>query len=114
MLINVLVKYIVHRPRPYFDNPLLILTTYSFPSGHALASTVLYGLLAAFAVQASKTWRQRVVAVSIALCLIALVCFSRVYLGVHYLTDVLAGVLEGVLWLALCLTMTKIIERRHG
>ena len=114
MLVNVLIKYIVHRPRPFFDNPLLTLTSYSFPSGHAMAATVLYGLLAAFAMQTSKSWRRRVIAVSIAVSLVALVCFSRIYLGVHYLTDVLAGVIEGVVWLVLCLTMMKIVDRRHG
>ena len=111
MLINVLAKYSVHRPRPFFDDPLLTLTSYGFPSGHAMASTVLYGLLAVFAMQTSANWRRRVMAVSIAVSLIALVCFSRIYLGVHYLTDVLAGVAEGVAWLALCLTMMKIVER---
>lgn len=113
MLINFLAKYIIHRPRPFFDNPILTLTTYSFPSGHAMASTVLYGLLAAFAIKTSTNPRRRVIAVSIAVSLIVLVCFSRIYLGVHYLTDVLAGVAEGIAWLVLCLTMMKIMQRRR-
>ena len=114
MVLNGLVKYIVHRPRPFFDNPLLTLTSYSFPSGHAMAATVLYGLLVAFAVQTSKNWRHRVIAVSIGVSLVTLVCFSRIYLGVHYLTDVLGGVTEGVAWLALCLIKVNIQEPYAG
>jgi membrane-associated phospholipid phosphatase len=114
MLFNVLIKYIIHRPRPFFDNPLLTLTGYSFPSGHAMASTVLYGMLAAFAVRTSTDWQRRVVAVFMALSLIALVCFSLIYLGVHYLSDVLAGIAEGVAWLALCLTAVDMLERHHA
>lgn len=114
MLLNVLIKYAVHRPRPIFDHPLEALATYSFPSGHALASTVLYGLLAAFAVWTSKDRRWRMLAVVIAAVLIALVCFSRIYLGVHYLSDVLGGIAEGVAWLALCVTAVEMFRRHRA
>lgn len=114
MLLNVLIKYIVLRPRPFFDKPILILTGYSFPSGHAMASTVLYGMLAAFAVRTTTDWRRQVVAVCMAASLIALVCFSRIYLGVHYLSDVLAGIAEGIAWLALCLKAVDRLERYHA
>jgi len=112
MLLNVVLKYAVHRPRPIFDHPLVTLTTYSFPSGHAMAATVLYGILAAFVVGTSRDRRSQVLAVVIAAALIAVVCFSRVYLGVHYLSDVLGGITEGVAWLALCLTAVETF-RRH-
>ena len=114
MLFNVLIKYIVHRHRPISDNPIVTLTSYSFPSGHAMASTVLYSMLAAFAVQTSTDWRRRVVAVFMAASLIALVCFSRIYLGVHYLSDVLAGIAEGVAWLSFCLTFVEMLQRQHA
>jgi undecaprenyl-diphosphatase len=114
MLFNVLIKYVIHRPRPFFDHPLLTLSGYSFPSGHAMASTVLYGILATFAVRTSCNWQRRALAVLTAAALIAVVCFSRIYLGVHYLSDVLAGILEGVVWLALCLTAVDVLEERRA
>ncbi len=113
MLLNVLIKYAVHRHRPIFDNPFLKLTSYSFPSGHAMGATVLYGVLAAFAVWTVTAWRWRLLAAFVAGLLIALVCFSRIYLGVHYLSDVLGGVTEGVAWLALCLTSVDTLRRQR-
>lgn len=113
MVLNVLLKLAFHRARPTFDNPFLTLTTYSFPSGHTMAATVLYGVLAAFAVWTIKAWRWRVLAVFIAGFLILLVGFSRIYLGVHYLSDVLAAMAEGLAWLALCLTAIETVRRRR-
>lgn len=114
MLLNVLVKYAVHRPRPIFDHPLVALATYSFPSGHAMAATVLYSMLATFVVWTSTDRRWRALAIAIAALLIAVVCASRVYLGVHYLSDVLGGVAEGVAWLALCLTAVETFRRHRA
>jgi len=114
MLINGMVKLLVNRPRPVFENPLLTLSSYSFPSGHAMAATVVYGLFAAFALQTSRDLQHRIAAVSIAALLIGLVCFSRLYLGVHYLTDVLAGIAEGIAWLACCLALVRIKQQRSA
>jgi undecaprenyl-diphosphatase len=112
-LLNVLLKYSFRRGRPAFDDPLLTLHTYSFPSGHAMGATVLYGVLAAFAVWTVWGWRWRVLAAVLAGLLILLICFSRVYLGVHYLSDVLGGIVEGVAWLVLCLTAVSTLRRRR-
>jgi membrane-associated phospholipid phosphatase len=113
MLINVVVKYLVYRSRPFFEDPIVTLSSYSFPSGHAMASTVLYGLLAAFAIERCTDWWQRVIVGFIAFSLIGLVCFSRIYLGVHYLTDVLAGIAEGIAWLMLCLAASYMLKHGH-
>jgi len=59
ILFNVLIKSVIHRPRPFFDHLLMTLTGYGFPSGHAMASTVLYGILATFAVRTSSNWQRR-------------------------------------------------------
>lgn len=112
-LLNVFVKDAFARPRPTFDDPLLTLHTYSFPSGHALGATVLYGLLAAFAVWKVRACRWRLPAAAAGGLLILLVCFSRIYLGVHYLSDVLGGIAEGVAWLALCMTGVSTLRRRR-
>ena len=104
MLLNVLMKYAFHRARPSFDDPLLALTTYSFPSGHVAGATLFYGVIAAMVISRTAAWRWRVMTVLAAITLVALVALTRVYLGVHYLSDVLAAFAEGVAWLALCLT----------
>lgn len=116
MLLNVAMKYSFHRARPSFDDPLLILTTYSFPSGHTAAATLLYGVLAAMLVTKTSFWRRRVMIVLAAFAMVALVALTRVYLGVHYLSDVLAAMAEGVAWLALCLTGVHTLwqHRRTG
>ena len=104
MLLNVLMKYAFRRARPSFDDPLLALTTYSFPSGHVAGATLFYGVMAAMVISRTPVWRWRVLAVLAATTMVALVALTRVYLGVHYLSDVLAAFAEGVAWLTLCLT----------
>jgi membrane-associated phospholipid phosphatase len=114
MLLNRLLKYLFHRARPHFDDPILTLTSYSFPSGHTMTATVLYGFLAAFLVVRTKSWRRRVLVILTASLLIALVGFSRIYLGAHYLSDVLAALAEGLAWLACCLTAVYSVWRRRN
>ena len=103
LLLNDLLKHAFHRGRPLLDHPLLTLETTSFPSGHVAGSTVFYGLLVVWIFGRTQQWRWRLSAAAIAAAAIALVAFSRVYLGVHFLSDVVAAFAEGVGWLALCL-----------
>ncbi|MEO8082129.1 MAG: phosphatase PAP2 family protein [Caldimonas sp.] len=104
MVVNVLMKLAFHRARPVFDHPLLTLSSYSFPSGHVAASTLLYGLGVTWVFAATPARRWRVLAVVVAFVAIVLVATSRMVLGVHYLSDVAAAFAEGVAWLAICLT----------
>ncbi|WHQ45953.1 bifunctional DedA family/phosphatase PAP2 family protein [Alcaligenes faecalis] len=106
MLVNVLMKQAFQRTRPVFDHPLVNLTSYSFPSGHTVASTLFYGMLAALIISKTASWSRRVWTVLLAFAIVSLVAFSRLYLGAHYLSDVLAALAEGLAWLALCLTGT--------
>jgi undecaprenyl-diphosphatase len=103
MLLNVLMKYAFRRASPSFDNPLLAVSSYSFPSGHAAGTTLFYGVLAAMLISRISVWRSRVIIFLSALALVLLVALSRVYLGVHYLSDVLGGFAEAMAWLTLCL-----------
>ncbi|MCE3262370.1 MAG: hypothetical protein K0R43_1449 [Pseudoduganella sp.] len=112
MLLNVLLKHGYQRLRPSFAEPLLTLPTYSFPSGHALAATVFYGVLASYLWVRAQGAAQRTAVALGALLMVSLVAFSRLYLGVHYLSDVVAGVLEGLGWLAVCITAVSSL-RRH-
>ncbi len=112
MLLNVLLKDNYRRLRPSFDAPLLTLPTYSFPSGHTLAATVFYGVLACYLWQRARSVAQRAAVVAGTVLMVALVAFSRIYLGVHFLSDVLAAVAEGLAWLAICVTGVSSL-RRH-
>ena len=104
LLLNNILKLFFHRARPHFLDAVQSLTTYSFPSGHTMIATVFYGALAAFVVGNSKSWPLRILSVAMALILIMLVAFSRIYLGAHYLSDVLGAMAEGFAWVALSLT----------
>src|SRR5215203_241285 len=107
-----LLKGLFERPRPYFAHPLIVETSYSFPSGHAMESFVVYGMLAYFTVLAFRTWESRVAVVFGAALLVVLIGFSRMYLGVHYFSDVLAGYAAGGVWLSALVTGTETIRRR--
>jgi membrane-associated phospholipid phosphatase len=114
MLLNRLLKYAFQRPRPRFDDPLLTLTGYSFPSGHTMMATALYGVLAAYLCTTNVDARRRLAIVIAAALLIGLVGFSRMYLGAHYLTDVLGAMAEGLAWLSLCLTVMHAFRQGLG
>jgi undecaprenyl-diphosphatase len=110
-ILNRLLKELFARPRPFFEHPLLIETSYSFPSGHAMESLVVYGMLAYFAVLALKTWRAQVAVIFAAALLVLLIGVSRMYLGVHYFSDVAAGYAAGGLWLSALITGAETIRR---
>jgi membrane-associated phospholipid phosphatase len=99
-LVTWILKAALERPRPSFDEPVATADWFSFPSGHASNSLALYGALAyVFAGRSSRPVRAVVLA-GLTL-LVAAIGFSRVYLGVHYLTDVIAGYSAGLAWLLL-------------
>ena len=115
-VIDWLLKGLFQRPRPHFAHPLLVETSYSFPSGHAMESFVAYGMLAYFAVLALRSWEARVAVVCGAALLVVLIGFSRMYLGVHYFSDVIAGYAAGGVWLSALITGAETIRRggKHG
>jgi undecaprenyl-diphosphatase len=110
LLLNGMLKFAFQRSRPTWDDPILMIGSFGFPSGHAMAATLLYGFLAAFGVRKLQAWRWRVLAALGAGMLVVLIGFSRLYLGVHYLSDVLAGMAAGSAWLALCLTVVGTLQ----
>jgi len=113
MLLNVVLKHIFQRTRPVFEEPLVTLATYSFPSGHTTAATCFYGMLVSYLVIARPAWSVRLGTVSFCLTMVLLVAFSRVYLGAHYVSDVLAGMAESVAWLSVCITGVSTLRRRR-
>lgn len=111
MLLNVGLKHLVQRTRPVVEEPILSLATYSFPSGHAAGAAALYAFLAAWWLSRPRTRGGRAAMFSGAAFMMAWVDLSRVYLGVHYATDVAAGSVVGVLWVLACLA---VLRRRRG
>ena len=103
LLLNVMLKHAFHRARPAFDDPILTLDSFSFPSGHVAGSTVFYALGVCWVFTQTAQLQWRLLAVLGAALMVALVAFSRMALGVHYLSDVVAAFAEGVFWVTLCL-----------
>jgi len=104
-------KQTIRRPRPAFPDPLVVESSTSFPSGHALGSVVCFGILAYFALLAAGSRRTGLAAVGAAAVLVLAVGLSRLYLGAHYPTDVLAGYAAGVGWLAVWLGGWEAVRR---
>jgi membrane-associated phospholipid phosphatase len=98
-VVQVAVKQLVERPRPPTGLALSHATGFAFPSGHATDAAAVYGMLAVLLARPGRRG-VRVAALAAAFGLVALVGLSRVYLGVHWLTDVLAGVGIGAIWIA--------------
>jgi membrane-associated phospholipid phosphatase len=114
MLLNTIFKQAFQRARPTWDNPLLTLTSYGFPSGHTAGATLFYGMLAAYLMTRVRSMAARVACVAGAVLMVALVGISRMYLGVHYLSDVLAAACASAAWLALCLLVVHHFNRRRA
>jgi len=91
-------KRFFDRPRPTVVPPLMLETTPSFPSGHAMMSAVIYLTLGTLLAQLCPRWRERVYVVSLAGILAVIIGLTRIYLGVHYPSDVLAGWSVGLTW----------------
>jgi undecaprenyl-diphosphatase len=110
-LLNDVLKRAVGRERPPFASAFLFRDSYSFPSGHAMGAIIVYGMLAY--VIASR-WRPRDVprgvVYAIAVAVVVAIAASRLYLGVHFPTDVLGGLAAGGGWLAICLTGLHVAE----
>jgi membrane-associated phospholipid phosphatase len=113
-LLNALLKQWFARSRPVFENPIVVERFFSFPSGHAMMSMIAYGMLAYFLAVKLQTRMARLILIVATTVIVLLVGFSRIYLGVHYLSDVLGGYAAGGLWLFTCISMREYILRRSG
>ena len=103
-----IIKNIIERPRPPLTEALVTETSYSFPSGHSFVAVTFYGLLFFFISQSVKKRYQKNLSLIIGLILIILVGFSRIYLGAHWPSDVLASYASGLAWLTIIITTNKI------
>jgi undecaprenyl-diphosphatase len=111
-LINFAIKFFIARPRPSLS-PLFIESFHSFPSGHAMNSVIVYGIFAFFIFRFTRNKTLSSIAVTVCIVLVTLIGISRVYLGVHYPTDVIAGLIGGLWWIVTVLLAEKIIIFFH-
>lgn len=98
-LLNLQLKAYFARARPDLAEALRHATGYAFPSGHAFGSAVVFGALAYLAMRTIHRWPRRAAALALCFSLIVAIALSRVYLGVHWITDVGAGVAAGLIWI---------------
>jgi undecaprenyl-diphosphatase len=113
MLFNYWLKFQFQRIRPYFDQPILVLHSYSFPSGHTIGATLFYSVLAAWLASLPGNHARRPAIIAIAITLTVLTALSRLYLGAHFFSDVLAAMLEGLAWFALWATIIFTVQRHQ-
>lgn len=104
--LNFSLKYFFQRPRPNLF-PLVLETSYSFPSGHAMNSFIFYTCLSFFIFRKMQSRKIKIALIGISTLLIILIGISRIYLGVHYPSDVLAGYTAGLFWFVLVLLFER-------
>lgn len=106
--LNLLLKDIFQRPRPTLL-PLVQESTFSFPSGHAMNSFIFFAALSFFVFWRFKNTNLKLILISISVILIFLIGISRIYLGAHYASDVVAGYCAGLTWFVSVLLVEKVI-----
>jgi membrane-associated phospholipid phosphatase len=109
-LLSYSLKLGFRRDRPFFTDPLANESTFSFPSGHSTVSLAVYGALAVVLARHLRG-RAQIACIGAAALLVSLIGFSRLYLGVHFLTDVLAGFAAGTAWLVTCVLALHLHQR---
>lgn len=112
--VNQLVKFVFRRPRPTHVEHLITQGGYSFPSGHAMGSIVTYGALLFLIIRATRAWLPAIVSSMVLLPLIALIGISRVYLGVHYPSDIIGGYSLGLAVLSLSIGLYSASLKNKG
>jgi undecaprenyl-diphosphatase len=112
-IVSLLLKSAFARPRPDFVPHLSAVYTSSFPSGHSMLSAVVYLTLGSLVAAGLRTRKLKVYVMSVAILLSVFVGASRVYLGVHYPTDVLAGWLAGLVWALFCWLIARRLQWLH-
>jgi membrane-associated phospholipid phosphatase len=112
LVLNWLVKHAFQRARPAFDPPAATLASYSFPSGHAAGATVWWGFVLLVWFAWERQPGRRAAACVIAITMILLTGLSRMALGLHYLSDVLAAMAEGAAWIVLCVAACQRLPSR--
>jgi undecaprenyl-diphosphatase len=111
LVLNGLLKIGFNRPRPAIFLPEVHTVSSSFPSGHAMSAAIVYSTVAYLAARLHKRRWARWLVMTAAFVLIALISISRLYLGVHYPSDVVAGVTIGLAWAGFCMATLEAIQK---
>ena len=119
ILLNETLKTHFHRIRPHVPWSIGAEHTFSFPSGHSLFSSVLYGLIAYLVLSRHSPMLHRAIAAALAIALPLAIGLSRIYLGMHFPTDVLAGFITGAVWLSATIALDRrwqahAVQTRHS
>lgn len=109
-LLNVAIKHLISRPRPLEDLRLVIAHSYSFPSGHSMSAIAFYGFLIYLTYKYVLNLPLKIFLIVIQALLILSIGISRVYLGVHFPTDVVAGFIAGIVWLIICIAVFNFVN----
>jgi undecaprenyl-diphosphatase len=105
-------KAFIYSPRPM--NELVLETGNSFPSGHVTSTVVLFGLLTFFAWQTWKTTSMKAATSALFVTIVSLVGFTRIYLNVHWLSDVIGGYFLGAFWITFCIVITPYLVKIYN
>jgi undecaprenyl-diphosphatase len=111
-LLDAWLKGIFARDRPVFADPLIHEPTLSFPSGHSMGSLCSYGMLAYLLSLRLQRWPARLAVIAGLGLLVLAIGFTRIYLGAHWLSDVIGGYAAAAVWLAFCISAVEMV-RRH-
>jgi undecaprenyl-diphosphatase len=103
ILLNNVLKLFFDRARPSVFEWGTHAASSSFPSGHAMSATVVYGTVAYLLARLQKHGWARAITLTLAVIMIVLICLTRLYLGVHYPSDVLGGIIFGLAWSGFCM-----------
>lgn len=117
ILLNGVLKLFFHRARPDVFAWQTVAVSSSFPSGHAMSATVCYGTVAYLVIRLQKHRISRIATLLAAVIIILLICTTRLYLGVHYPSDVIAGIIVGLAWSGFCMAVFEaslVMARRRA
>ncbi|HEY4217887.1 MAG TPA: phosphatase PAP2 family protein [Gemmatimonadaceae bacterium] len=107
IVLDNLLKIGFNRPRPQIFHWGTYAMSSSFPSGHAMSSVIVYGTVAYLAARLQRNLASRILTMLLAVVMISAICFSRMYLGVHYPSDIAAGLVIGLAWAGFCMAVLE-------